>query len=252
MANIYSVASEVIVWLGPDVVYEGEAVRCIKYFKSYRTRSEQEDMALKFFFYAPLWSRLWVIQQLLLAQEVTILYGFSTVPWGNLLMYCKHSRRDQWNAECFPDKFNWFMDNARAMRSRWSSDRYRPFYIIDRFGLNKCVDARDKIYGFQALFDPEQRVVVDYNHFTSRGFANLFVVMALTPTNVGPNRLAPFFDHLRKNMGLEYRVEELHTLPQGTALVDGHKFDNAGEEHFYSLLLEYAYPYNTPVGAIYV
>ncbi|KAK1243254.1 hypothetical protein MKX07_003882 [Trichoderma sp. CBMAI-0711] len=77
MALIYRRATAVISWLGvlPQVHYQGCQLLSHASDISCRKWSEQEWRALRYLCYAPYWSRVWVVQEVLLSSKLQIWCG---------------------------------------------------------------------------------------------------------------------------------------------------------------------------------
>lgn len=103
MHEIYTKASSVIAWLGPENEYTVPAFRMVHGFadlyrdmKSDPTATAEAArrhlatspsflsswIALGHFFADPWWERMWIVQEVVLAQTVTMIMGPWSVPWG--------------------------------------------------------------------------------------------------------------------------------------------------------------------------
>jgi hypothetical protein len=125
------------------------------------------------------WDRLWIIQEILLAQDIIVHCGSLVLPWRVLEMLARTFLRlvpevDREHRQD-PGIFKVFGDDKKKMLSqrfmhivnlRLNRKSSIPLVILlDVFGEAKCRDVHDKIYGFMGLaeeFKKGETIKVDY------------------------------------------------------------------------------------------
>lgn len=150
MGKIYSYANRVLVYLGEDGEGSAEAM---DYIASRTGAHESIPKLLE----RPWFSRVWVLQEVALAQVAVVVCGTKCVPWA-----------------CFPV---WWQRNSALLGSRDVLEPPGTFFydptVMKRSSLlqqlhdtrgNRATDPRDKVYALMGLLTPEDRsnVLVDY------------------------------------------------------------------------------------------
>ena len=171
MKVIYRGASEVLVWLGPDP-HHGAAIRFVKHlihlWPSDQPRwldlTSRERDAFKDFFHAnTYWKRLWIVQEMKLAREYTIIYGDSSLSKGEFLTFCK----SVFGAKNIPSIIHWIVDE----------DVTSLYHALLETSDSRCTNPRDKIYGLQSLLREQHRIAVDYKKPVSSVFFEVAEVL---------------------------------------------------------------------------
>ncbi|KAF2649711.1 HET-domain-containing protein, partial [Lophiostoma macrostomum CBS 122681] len=160
MSDIYKRASYVYVWLGPS-----------------DRRTEAPDplsgTELTHFFQNPYWHRLWIVQEVMLARYIRIMCGETLLSWEELQRFCStglgHLPTDA--AQAVPSQVIWLAEHAMLAETHSYST------LLLTFSLNECQDPRDKVYGFQGLVNPQDRMEIDYGISVVEVF--LYVVAAM-------------------------------------------------------------------------
>jgi hypothetical protein len=202
MAGIYSQAERVLVWLGKEEVdqhalkFMSVLFRTTEDEKDWETRQRYEkdrpvqlipvstglasltaDVRWQYLDHLcrqEYWSRLWIIQELLLGKEVQVYCGHTSVKWitfevvfsgladirqgspqsldGTILRDMEQSRPVQLNSQR--------LDRVDRMHTSWP--------ILDLLFMNSranCYDIRDRIFGLLSLAPPccWQNIKVDYS-----------------------------------------------------------------------------------------
>lgn len=192
MAQIYSSARRVHIWLGRERGASDGVMDDIQTYKSpYRLLNDlqcpppdHEDamsMSLQCFAYlseARYWNRLWIIQEILLAKSISVMYGSRTIPWSQLevllndiLRYLKDAQKpvdDIVYAESLRSSnlgrfilerqkiLSEGVDGAASMLFDW-------YNIIQLSRESCCTDVRDRVFGVLGLVDPSFRIPVNYS-----------------------------------------------------------------------------------------
>jgi hypothetical protein len=113
--------------------------------------SGQED-ALKPLLENAYFSRLWIVQEVLLAPDLRVVCGPIWIQADIIRSACVRAAPGKLPAAC-----NLFLDAART--DKW----WRLKACIDRYSRNECSDPRDKVYGLLGLVQEHERPKVDYN-----------------------------------------------------------------------------------------
>jgi hypothetical protein len=81
MAMIYANAFEVLLWLGAEADGSGEAMEAINSGAGSMRQYESEVQSL---FRRPYWNRLWILQEILMAQNISVICGDQFFAWETL------------------------------------------------------------------------------------------------------------------------------------------------------------------------
>lgn len=157
MGQIYARARNVIAWLGR---HDRDAEDAIGYIKrrnlsrgprSFKTWKSERRWALDALGANPYWSRLWVVQEFVLAPRITIMCNSSYVQWSQLDLYRGAYYRTPLDGSILSHIF--FCRDTVHNRRRSMLD------TLISFCQNECEDPRDKVYALLGLLPPE--VLVD-------------------------------------------------------------------------------------------
>ncbi|KAK5709704.1 hypothetical protein LTR17_019523 [Elasticomyces elasticus] len=157
MGRIYYQARKVVVWLGPQHSDSDAAMNAIAmYATQYRDRrkqgkfwSEPGGVAVTRLCQRAYWTRLWILQELIFAQRITLLCGQRQVEWSaflNLMTAMSrrpHSRNDERNTD--------YQAIARSPAMSLVEQSMRPldYTLWDLMFANrglKCSEPRDRVY----------------------------------------------------------------------------------------------------------
>jgi hypothetical protein len=189
MRDIYSEATEVIVWLGEEQDDSRLAVGAVERLVwdhlmgglNYRPTLDAlnrlqdtvESEAIRRLFERSWWYRLWTVQEVVLAKEIRVVCGKKSAPWRLFLDWSHNNARV--DPSVWPARTSDFRDIifcpgssgvfAKAnLRMSYEKHRSIEFTLMDILGgaCNgmKCTDQRDRIYGVLGLakdsgdFDP--------------------------------------------------------------------------------------------------
>ncbi|KAJ4362901.1 hypothetical protein N0V83_010018 [Neocucurbitaria cava] len=117
--------------------------------------------ALRVFFQLPWWSRTWCVQEVYLAQDVTLLFGTESIDGKNLTEFTQWFMRESTfeNAKGLQSKCPSEL-NDTAVRTAYSRFNHRNlnardlFMVCEDFRNLDATDARDKVYGLLGLWRP--------------------------------------------------------------------------------------------------
>lgn len=190
MDKIYSQAETVLIWLGQC----GEPRNCLSDLNNWvPPRSACKGRCLDLLrpmlnvLHNPYWSRMWIVQEIYLAQEILVLHGRESAQWDNLWEHL-HAIRDHMrecpktcalinrSAEGDPwkhirtteaDKYyehtskdhGWDLAQAGDPRLNDAQDMEK---LIETYKHHKCSDKRDRVIALLSLVDGGSRFQPDY------------------------------------------------------------------------------------------
>jgi hypothetical protein len=150
MAFIYTRAERVLVWFGLAPKYGHPDPN---YFSDLHYRAVSHH---------PYWTRLWIIQELILADSIVFHLGHIEFDWEQIFR-----QNPDWRA------FHGRADVIKRLCEKKHTDDIRLENLIEVFQEAQCTERRDKIYGFLGLvFDgADDMIKVDYEI----GFFDLYI-----------------------------------------------------------------------------
>lgn len=211
MANIYSRAYSVALWLGPEADNSHEAIDLMHEMLEAETkeggagwlirdiigsrRRRQYFQSLVQLFNRDYWTRLWVVQEVINAAEVKVYCGSSSVPWASYAAASHLCQRygpelDRAQLDAVAEGIS---SEPSLSSSRWSTalSMHGPGLFRDQNTLKRvaagllpalllhrdraCTDPRDKVYATLGLLSAYERseFVVDYSLPVSHVFINV-------------------------------------------------------------------------------
>ena len=137
------------------------------------------------------WSRLWVVQEVLLSRKLHFVCESRIIVWSALRLAFDglFTIPYQLHIHIFGRHRGALANGTRLLDARHDAQmqrqRYHDLgYLIKVFATTDCEDARDKVFGLLGLVDPSRRPRIDY----------------------GMTRRELYFDVLSKTVGAEYHV----------------------------------------------
>lgn len=82
--DTYHRAVEIIISLGKYATVVAKLIKMMKHPADYDTSSQVHRNGFHIFLGHPYWKRLWTVQEVLLARNLTIMYGADTLAWHHL------------------------------------------------------------------------------------------------------------------------------------------------------------------------
>lgn len=188
MWQIYSNAKHVIVWLGEgDQVVEEAMDFVLRYCETLEFSDEDQrkksqnpfdpGSSLEMFWDAfdviaglEYWTRLWIVQESLLAREITLWYGQKRVPFWAWSEFCNYidarpgpGGQHQGNAKVVRSAAGYIVKKAFAPPILRSSGDILPFQLgFSRLRYQRCQNVNDRVYALISL-DPRARTMrVEY------------------------------------------------------------------------------------------
>lgn len=123
----------------------------------------------------PWWRRTWIIQEVVLAQELDLMCGSETIKWDAIHNYIRRIRWTQSQSEVFGIQLrekDVFIDanyrDIKEYREIWHSSpsNMSLFDVLYRSRRLECTDPRDKVYGFLGIVPPAvtEKIIPDYDN----------------------------------------------------------------------------------------
>lgn len=227
MGDIYRRALSVYVWLGSsdktsDLAFKkGLEVSLLKDPNTFEPWGDKNSNSPKYWqnrsnceirpalgslFLKPYWTRVWIIQELVLARKITFVCGLSTLPYKTILRMCTTYQMagfDDENKTTFYKGWQTF-DKVGAIRGATGV----AHVIFAFFQHNKCTDLRDKVYGLRQLLPNPSALPVDYSKTT------LDVFLDVLRTGILENRSDAFFSADRLLVSMGETSESLAAYPR--------------------------------------
>lgn len=153
MELIFQRAEFVITWLGKsddaDIIEETTKFHEPRLNQSMKSLDRAFERALEVLSRNGYWERVWIVQEMKLAENLQYVWGRRILPEWALSSNIQLSTR------------------IRDLTSRWKdplsgAGRMAWDDLIQAGVFRRCLDPRDKIYAMQSLLDPKLRVRVDY------------------------------------------------------------------------------------------
>lgn len=170
MQDIFKTAQHVVAWLG-GTQYDDECKKFLQHIREVspstypRFKREVSDEVNKggwALLKHPWWSRLWIIQEVVLAREVTIACGDEMVPWATIRLFIRHLEASE---PVLPQKMalNLIMlrDETRYADIR-DSERSLSWLLTGTAYNSECTDPRDRLYALLGLVR-DHDIVPDYS-----------------------------------------------------------------------------------------
>lgn len=170
MNDIYSQASNVIVWLGEprtDAAFAfdfltgfGSAHADQQSLSQVERNAEQTAMSVRSFMTRSWWTRIWTAQEWILATSSTFQSGHYLLQGEVLLRCLEHCRRHVKSTHCCPMQLdsNFLFNLADSLQPISALESVRQSYIREDFSYSlgflrtrQATDPRDKVYGVLAL-----------------------------------------------------------------------------------------------------
>jgi hypothetical protein len=192
MGKIYQGASVVIAWLGEASSETENALRSFRKsskdlvssmeLRAIFLESVKSWSSLVELFQRPYWSRVWIVQELVLAQDLIFQCGRESIDGSDMAalvqlldlfspaeFFQSASPGDtEWDYKFGRHEFDQVqhcfstVDALKTLRCRRSPRRVEFFDALQATRGLMCSDPRDKIYGILGLVDADSRFEVDY------------------------------------------------------------------------------------------
>jgi hypothetical protein len=178
MADIYSQAQRVIAWIGLETEASQAAFKFLttSYNRAPFNRRELMDdpgwNALKDVYKRDYWKRVWIVQEICLAQRVVIMCGNTQIPW-NYISEVRKTRKHCWQQYLSKGE----REFMRSLLSRidHAKETHQTkgcilWTLLESFEESQCQDIHDKIYGFVGLSSDcgNEDLRIDYSKSVSQ------------------------------------------------------------------------------------
>ncbi|KAI3400801.1 hypothetical protein diail_2010 [Diaporthe ilicicola] len=181
MKQIYSMASNVYIWLGPESensrlamdFLANEGTKPLKrQVDDYRPIWDMpEGKAIRDLCERPYWSRMWIIQEIIHANRLTVWCGSQRLDWPVFdRLYLTLKALQETNSI---DRHEFAMDilQSPAFVMLWQRAHWRHpetptpklQTLIEIFQSWNCTDLRDKVYALVSMADEKTAVLPDYS-----------------------------------------------------------------------------------------
>ncbi|KIW64732.1 hypothetical protein PV04_09645 [Phialophora macrospora] len=159
MAAIYSQAHQVIIWLGTGDDDQRDALEAIgRHSPNVQTQKEMESLlALCENEY---WKRTWVIQEVMLAKKLILMYDNQRIPWSSWVIlhrkqpYLHVMEKKQQSDKTVTNRFDVSKGRVMVLEYYKFREKQRQFTLkelLATFGHSKCADLRDRIFALLGL-----------------------------------------------------------------------------------------------------
>jgi hypothetical protein len=202
MSTIYARANRVFVWLGSEADGSREAIEAIN---SGCDATRQHAGKVKFLFERPYWSRIWIIQEVLMSRTVTVMCGNQSFGlWQLARMYVPYSD-DLLNDgpdDFYPVESNDTVDSLIRETSSGVFGKQKLSFILWSFAKLQCEDPRDKVYGLLSLVEGPEVISVDYSKTPIEVFFDTIQRIVQDETLMAFDSHVDLAKYLRDSMGL--------------------------------------------------
>ncbi|KAI8656865.1 HET domain-containing protein [Fusarium sp. Ph1] len=174
MGKIFSGVRKVHIYVGNNI--DGRiaskafyVLRSMRNLKEFNMRLSDRVEAVKTLFAQTYFSRMWIIQEVLLAKTAALHWGKATIPWQTLREDHLEEFKKHGIDSCIPD---WM--RIRAMTKNFRNSETLGELLFSAMGSSASND-KDKVYGiYGLLFDAEEEgLTVDYGLSVKQIFTNM-------------------------------------------------------------------------------
>lgn len=210
MAKIYSKAAVVLAWIGDNSHDSNRALDALQKLQSVtymqRHLSGMVTTAINALFNRSYWSRLWIVQEVLLASSVLVMCGDLWVSWKSIMLlheyiYMGSAYTIQPN---IPIEFPEHLQSLILLYNERKWNPMQPIFwkmidILDHFAPCSCRDPRDKVFGLMVFVSESEAMKIDYMLTAEE----LFTLVVEKVSDYAPEVVISFARRLRISMGLE-------------------------------------------------
>lgn len=189
MSLIYAAAVEVVIWLGPAadgsdlamdyIAQKGSKPLRVKGDGFYRIWDMPQGNAVLAVCERPYWSRVWIIQEIMMAKDITVFCGEKSIEWqkidhmsSKLKGIEERGRIEhyQYAANIIESPASLIIKQRRSWKELPQGKRALPLKgLLEQYCNQKSTDVRDKVFALLGLTDhsrPEankHQIQVDYS-----------------------------------------------------------------------------------------
>lgn len=202
MSTIYARANRVLVWLGSEADGSREAIEAIK---SGCDATRQHAGKVKALFERPYWSRLWIIQEVLMSRAVSVMCGNQYFGMEDLARMYVPDADDYLEGspdEFYPVEINDTVDSLIRETSSGVFEKQKLSFILWSFAKLQCEDPRDKVYGLLSLVRGPEMIAVDYSKTPTEVFFDTIQRIVQDETVMAFDSHVDLAKYLRDSMSL--------------------------------------------------
>ena len=211
MSVIYARANRVLVWLGSEADGSGEAIEAIT-LGCHATR--QHAGKVKLLLERPYWSRLWIVQEVLMSRTVTVICGHQSFGlWQLARMYVPDSDDDLSDDpdDYYPVEINDTVDSLIRETSSGVFEKQKLSFILWSFAKLYCEDPRDKVYGLLSLVQDPEVIAVDYSKTSTEVFFDTIQRVVQDETLMAFDSHVDLAKYLRDSMNLGTETSDIES-----------------------------------------
>jgi hypothetical protein len=196
MPEIYSRATSVYAWLGPSTLNSITAFQMIREIRlSHKSRfhlSQDKNFkrCVRDLIDRDYWSRTWIVQEVLLAQELRLVVGSDMIDWTEVRQFLnfviplinRSASRQNLRAIVDHEEINQNTDMAQ---------------LLARFRLSRCRYPRDRIFGMMGLVEKsiQDAIIVDLDSSLLQVCADNMAVLLVKPSKLREEGLKAVRNH---------------------------------------------------------
>ena len=153
MGEVYSSATSVLVWLG----LRHDAERAEKELQAGNTlKAAPKPLLNKHVIRKSYWTRLWIVQELLLARRIEMLCGMNVIQWETQAEYIKFSiNYGGWDNDFI---FHRIIEDALVTEvDQRGREHLSLAEVLWRYGHSQCEDPRDKLFALLNILPADER-----------------------------------------------------------------------------------------------
>ena len=161
MGDLYRSAVRVLIWLGPSTVATDHAMEMLGTAKIVEVQlsllAGEESSALTDWCENPYWSRIWIIQEVLLARTALLLYGSKTANARYVVAFFTLLRNARCSSRILESPAATLFEQAwdQSNTERSPAEQVDPDTTLSKLILanrqSKCLDKRDHVYALMSL-----------------------------------------------------------------------------------------------------
>lgn len=218
MSRIYFGAFETFAWLGADQHgLQGQALEFVRSRGELQGAAHDEPIgledkaALHSLCKNPYWTRHWVVQELALSKSRVLVCGQSIAPLQQVIDLHRIFAHIHLDSTTLASLCRLVEESERQRThgGRFSDEWSMWEEAISTAVTTHCHDLRDKIYGIQSLFMPQQRIHVDYTATTSQVCIRALLAFVRTVHDSRVDRVKYWFNKITLAMDLHFEREKL-------------------------------------------
>ncbi len=173
MSQIYGRATTILAWTGTDDGYGEEAIETLREIET-RLVSEERLRGLAKFIQRPYWTRLWIVQEIVLARSVNLVCGTKSVSWNNIRHVFTAKVPSESPFERMPYDVRHDVWRARHLwhaRETWSAGSSLSFLqLLNKFNPCRCSEVKDYVFALHGLSRSDivhESIDIDYGSATT-------------------------------------------------------------------------------------